>query len=149
MPSRRISRLNEQLRRELTTLLQFEVRDPRIGTVTITDVEASPDLYHAKVFFSVMGSDEERDSAAEGLRAAAGFLRTEIGRRLHIRRAPELHFTYDDTLKHAMHIEQLLKEARASSGAAMQQDDEDGATDDRDAAASNRSGPDDDAAQDD
>src|SRR5690606_41349978 len=89
--------------------------DPRIGVVTISDVEVSPDLYHAKVFYSVMGEDEDRSRAAEGLRAAAGFLRTEIGRRMHIRRAPELHFSYDDTLRHAMHIEQLLQEALATT----------------------------------
>jgi ribosome-binding factor A len=115
MAKRRTARLNEQVRRELTALLQTEVRDPRIGLVTITGVEVSPDLYHAKVFFSVLGSEEERSSALEGMRAAAGFLRTEIGRRMHIRRSPELHFTYDSTLQHAMHIEKLLKEARASS----------------------------------
>jgi ribosome-binding factor A len=116
MARKRIARVNEQIRRELTSLLQRDVRDPRIGMITITAVETSPDLYHAKVFFSVMGSDEDRDSATEGLRAAAGFLRTEIGRRMHIRRAPELHFTYDDTLQHAMHIERLLREVHASSG---------------------------------
>ena len=116
MAKKRIARVNEQIRRELTSLLQRDVRDPRIGVVTITAVETSPDLYHAKVFYSVMGPEEERASAEEGLRAAAGYLRTEIGRRMHIRRAPELHFTYDDTLQHAMHIERLLKEALAESG---------------------------------
>ncbi|MBR9990859.1 MAG: 30S ribosome-binding factor RbfA [Gemmatimonadetes bacterium] len=115
MPSKRIARVNEQIRRELTFLLQRDVRDPRIGVITVTAVEVSPDLYHAKVFYSVMGSDEDRDSAAEGLRAAAGYLRTEIGRRMHIRRAPELHFTYDDTQRHAMHIERLLQEALATA----------------------------------
>jgi ribosome-binding factor A len=114
MASKRIARLNEQVRRELTYLLQRDVRDPRIGVVTVTGVEISPDLYHAKVFYSVMGSDEDRDSAAEGLRAAAGFLRTEIAKRMHTRRAPELHFTHDNTLQHAMHIERLLQEARAT-----------------------------------
>lgn|SRR5690606_23706765 len=116
MAKKRIARVNEQIRRELTSLLQFDVRDPRIGVVTVTGVEVSPDLYHAKVFYSVMGSDEDRASAAEGLRAAAGFLRTEIGRRMHIRRAPELHFSYDNTIQHAMHIERLLQEALATTG---------------------------------
>ena len=116
MAKKRLARVNEQIRRELTSLLRLDVRDPRIGIVTITAVEVSPDLYHAKVFYSVMGSDDDRQNAAEGLRAAAGFLRTEIGRRMHIRRAPELHFTYDDTLQHAMHIERLLQEALATTG---------------------------------
>jgi ribosome-binding factor A len=113
MAKKRVARLNEQLKRELTTLLQFEVKDPRIGPSTVTDVEVSPDLYHAKVFVAVRGGEEERKSALEGLRAASGYLRTEIGRRMRIRRAPELHFTLDNTLDHAMHIERLLQEARA------------------------------------
>jgi ribosome-binding factor A len=115
MPSKRIARVNEQIRRELTGLLQNDVRDPRIGLVTITGVEVSPDLYHAKVHYSVMGDEEERKTAHDGLRAAAGYLRTEIGKRMHIRRSPELHFSFDSTLQHAMHIEKLLQEARASS----------------------------------
>jgi ribosome-binding factor A len=115
MAKKRVARLNEQLRRELTQLLHFEVKDPRIGIITITDVEVTPDLYHAKVFWSTQGTPEERDQALQGLRAAAGYLRGEIGRRMHIRRTPELHFTFDSTLEHAMHIERLLQEARASS----------------------------------
>jgi ribosome-binding factor A len=122
MARKRVARLNEQLKRELTGLLQFEVKDPRVGAITITDVEVSPDLYHAKVYFTLLGGAEERDVAQEGLRAAAGFLRSELGKRLHIRRAPELHFTFDNTLEHAMHIERLLQEARASSAAPLAAD---------------------------
>jgi ribosome-binding factor A len=122
MARKRVARLNEQLKRELTALIQFEVRDPRIGMLTITDVEVSPDLYHAKVYFTLLGDVDERRTAAEGLRAAAGFLRTEIGRRMHIRRAPELHFTFDETLEHAARIEQLLREARRDAPAAVADD---------------------------
>jgi ribosome-binding factor A len=125
MAKKRVARLNEQLKRELTILLQFEVKDPRVVGVTITDVEVSPDLYHAKVYFSMSaGSDEEeRKVGHEGLRAAAGFLRSELGRRLHIRRAPELHFSFDNTLEHAMHIERLLQEARGSASLMHEHDD--------------------------
>jgi ribosome-binding factor A len=122
MSKKRAPRLNEQLKRELTQLLQFEVRDPRIGMVTVTAVEVSPDLYHAKVYYTMLGEEEERRSAHEGLRAAAGFLRTEIGRRMRIRRAPELHFSFDASLDYAMHIERLLREARATTPGMM--DDE-------------------------
>jgi len=145
---KRIARLNEQIRRELTSLLQLEVRDPRIGMVTITDVEVSPDLYHAKVWYSVMGDDAARKNAAEGLRAAAGFLRGEIGRRMHIRRAPELHFTYDDTLQRAQHIERLLQEARASSAATPPSDDDTADAADDDGVPVTRSRSDDGARQD-
>jgi ribosome-binding factor A len=123
--NKRVARVNEQMKRELIALLRYDVRDPRVGAVTVTDVETAPDLYHAKVYVSIPGDVEERDRALEGLRAASGFLRGEIGRRMHIRRAPELHFTLDETLRHAMHIEQLLREARAgSSGADDVEDDE-------------------------
>jgi ribosome-binding factor A len=132
MASKRILRLNEQLKRELTELLQFEVRDPRIGMVTVTGVEVSPDLYHAKVFYTMLGSEEERQSALEGLRAAAGFLRTEIGRRMRIRRAPELHFSFDASLDHAMHIERLLREALAGAAPPEASADDDGRDSDGD-----------------
>jgi ribosome-binding factor A len=115
MAKKRVARLNEQLKRELTQLLQFEVKDPRVVAVSITGVEVTPDLYHAKVYYTLLGDDEEKRTAEEGLRAAAGFLRSELGRRMHIRRAPELHFRFDGTLEHAMHIERLLREARAGA----------------------------------
>jgi ribosome-binding factor A len=115
MAGKRQARLNEQLKRELTALIQFEVRDPRVGSVTITDVEVTPDLYHAKVFFTLHGEDEERKKALSGLQAAAGFLRGELGRRMHIRRAPELQFAFDETLAHALRIERLLHEARTTT----------------------------------
>ena len=115
MAGKRRARLNEQLKRELTALIQFEVRDPRVGAITVTDVDVTPDLYHAKVFFTLHGDEDDRRKALAGLQAAAGFLRGELGRRMHIRRAPELHFTFDDTLAHALHIERLLHEARITS----------------------------------
>jgi len=127
MAKKRIARVNEQMKRELIMLVQSEVRDPRIALVTITDVEVSPDLYHAKVFFSVRGDEEERKSAKEGLRAASGFLRSEIAKRMQLRKSPELHFSYDDTLTHAMNIERLLQEARASSSMSSDADDNLGA----------------------
>jgi ribosome-binding factor A len=123
MARKRVPRLNEQLKRELTQLLHFDVKDPRIGMITITDVEVTADLYHAKVYYTLAGSEEDREQALQGLRAASGFLRGELGRRMRIRRAPELHFTFDSTLEHAMHIERLLKEARASSSEPAADDD--------------------------
>lgn len=111
---RRVERLNEQFRRELTDILRNEVRDPRVGALTVTSVEVTPDLYHAKVYLTSIDA-ESRESSLEGLDAAAPFIRREIGQRLHIRRAPELHFTWDDTLAHAQRIEQLLSDALRDS----------------------------------
>ncbi|HEU5210240.1 MAG TPA: 30S ribosome-binding factor RbfA [Longimicrobiales bacterium] len=112
---RRVERLNEQFRRELMDILQNQVRDPRVGLVTVTHVEVSPDLYHARVYVTAI-DPTARESTLEGLDVAEPFIRGEIGRRLHIRRAPELHFTWDDTLAHAQRIEKLLGEAMRELG---------------------------------
>ncbi len=114
---RRVERLNEQFRRELMDILHTQVRDPRVGSVTITQVDVTPDLYHAKVYLTSLDT-EARASILEGLDVASAFIRREIGRRLHIRRAPELHFTWDDTLEHAQRIEKLLGEVMRETGSA-------------------------------
>lgn len=110
MASRRVHRLNEQLKRELMLLLQREIKDPRVSSVTVTDVRVAPDLSHARVFLTTMASLEERATIMEGLRAASPFLRGELGRRLRIRRAPEMAFQWDEARDHAQRIEQLLSE---------------------------------------
>jgi len=120
---RRVERLNEQFRRELMEILHGEVRDPRVGAVTVTHVEVSPDLYHAKVYVTAL-DEIARDSTLAGLDGAEPFIRREIGRRLHIRRAPELHFTWDDTLAHAQRIEKLLGEVMREMPPAQTDDDE-------------------------
>jgi ribosome-binding factor A len=108
---RRTDRINELLREEISILVRDEVRDPRVGLVTITAVQTSPELDHAKVFVRMLGDEEEQEAALEGLHSAASFVRTQLSRRLHIRRVPELHFTYDRMLDEAARIEQLLREA--------------------------------------
>ncbi|MHB1167944.1 MAG: 30S ribosome-binding factor RbfA [Longimicrobiales bacterium] len=120
---RRVERLNEQFRRELMDILSTQVRDPRVGSVTVTQVEVTPDLYHAKVYVTSL-DPESRESTLEGLEVAGPFIRGEIGRRLHIRRAPELHFTWDDTLAHAQRIEKLLGEAMRDLPPAEADDEE-------------------------
>jgi ribosome-binding factor A len=118
MAGRRVERLNEQLKRELSDLLHTQVRDPRVGPVTITGVVTTPDLYHARIYVTSLGSQEEKETSLEGLRAAAAFLRSELGKRLRIRRVPELSWQLDETLDHAMRIERLLGEVLPRDGAA-------------------------------
>lgn len=108
---RRIPRLNEQLKREITEILRYEVKDPRIGFVTLTRVEASPDLMLAKAYVSVMGEEEQKQETLEGLGAAAPFVRSELGKRLSIRRVPEIDFRLDRSLEHVQRIDELLEEA--------------------------------------
>lgn len=107
MARRRLERLNEQLRRELTDILRREVKDPRVGLVTVMGVRAAPDLTFARVLVEIAPSADEEETLA-GLAAAAPFVRHELGQRLRIRRVPELRFEPDHTLDYARHIEQLL-----------------------------------------
>ncbi len=108
--SRRLPRLNEQLRRELSELIRTAVRDPRVGLVTITGVDTAGDLGSAKVYVRVVGGGEELAATIEGLEAAAPFLRGALGRILSIHRIPELRFRVDRSYEHARRIEEVLAE---------------------------------------
>ncbi|NLY10318.1 MAG: 30S ribosome-binding factor RbfA [Firmicutes bacterium] len=108
--SQRNQRLSEEIRRELSDIIQREVKDPRLGFLSITTVELSRDFSHAKVFVSVYGDEQERNKTLEGLTKAAGFIRTELGKRIRIRHTPELAFIYDDSLEHGARISAILKE---------------------------------------
>lgn len=104
-------RVGEQIHRELARLVHDAVKDPRIGMVTIVDVEVSRDLAHAKVYFSVLGDDVTVRASETGLHRAAGFLRGELGRRLNMRGVPELRFIYDDTQQKGARVDALIDEA--------------------------------------
>ncbi|MDR6224217.1 30S ribosome-binding factor RbfA [Desmospora profundinema] len=106
----RASRVGEQVKKVLSHVLQQEMKDPRIGFVTVTAVEMSGDLQQAKVFISVLGGAEQREQTLAGLEKAKGFLRTEIGRRIQLRHTPELIFKFDESIEHGQHISKLLKE---------------------------------------
>lgn len=106
---RRSDRVAEAIREEVATFLAEDAKDPRItGLVTVTGVDVTRDLRHAKVFVSVMGSETDRASTFEGLASAAGHLRSRVGRALRLRLAPEIAFRPDESVAHAAHIEGLL-----------------------------------------
>jgi ribosome-binding factor A len=110
---RRSERVAEGIREEVATFLAEDAKDPRIvGLVTVTGVDVTRDLRHAKVFVSIMGSDVERQATLEGLDSAAGHLRSRIGRALRLRVAPEITFRYDESIARAAKIEALLAELR-------------------------------------
>ena len=115
MANRRIERLNEQLRREISDILRRDVRDPRVGIPTVTRVEVTPDLWMARAFVRVVGSDLERQEVITGLEAAAPFVRKALGG-LRMRRVPEIRFEVDETLEHASRIEELLREVTPDDG---------------------------------
>lgn len=110
--TQRTDRIDELIRQEIGAIVARDVADPRIGFVTITDVETAPDLSHAKVWVSFIGSDEERKVAMGALRRAMPFIRHELGQRLRIRRIPELHLQADETLVRGTRVLQLLNELR-------------------------------------
>ena len=111
--TRRPDRVAEAIREEIATFLAEGVKDPRIvGFVTVTAVEVTRDLRHAKVFVSVLGSDAERQATFEGLQSVAGHLRAHVGRALRLRSAPEIEFRNDESVAHAAKIEQLLAQVR-------------------------------------
>ena len=113
--SERTKRVDELLRQEIGVIIAREIADPRIGFVTITDVETTPDLRHAKVWVSVIGSPDERAAALTSLTHAMPFIRHELGSRLRIRRIPELHVRADDTLERGSRILHLLSELEAGT----------------------------------
>jgi ribosome-binding factor A len=113
-PSHRPERLGELIRHVVAGFLTSDVRDPRIGFVTVTGVEVSADLSHATVSVSVMGADEEKARSLEGLASAARFLRVAVSRDLRLRTSPELHFRLDRGLEHAQRIDRVLKELKES-----------------------------------
>jgi ribosome-binding factor A len=110
--SRRPEQVAETLRQVVTDALTREVRDPRIGFVTVTSVQVTNDLAHATVLVSVPGDETTRVRALEGLRSAAGFLRSRAARTLTTRVVPEIHFELDKGLEHAARIDALLDEIR-------------------------------------
>ena len=107
--NRRLARLNEQFRREITEILRRSVRDPRVQYVVVNSVEVTSDLWLARIYVRVGGEDGERAEALQGLDAAANFIRRELAGALHIHRIPELRFLEDKTHAQADRIEEILK----------------------------------------
>ena len=111
MATHRIQRLNGSIREELADLLRREMRDPRLAAlISITEVETTNDLNTAKVYFSVLGTDEEAAEALKALRHAAGYLRRELGTRLRVRHVPTLDFRLDPSIARGARVLQLLNE---------------------------------------
>ena len=114
MPSRRIQRLNEQLRREISEIVRWNVKDPRVGPAAISRVETSSDLSHARVWIVVVGDQADERETLDGLAGAAAFIRAQLSERIEIRKVPALNFRIDRSMKHAAHIENLLGDVQPS-----------------------------------
>ena len=114
----RIERVNSLIRQEISELLQRQVKDPRLGNfVAVTDVSTSPDLRHAKIFVSCIGSEEEKQETLSVLVAASGFFRNELAKRLRLRHIPELNFQWDDSIEQGDYLLQLIDDVSSDSSA--------------------------------
>jgi len=107
---RKVERAQEALREEIGCIIHDEMKDPRIGFASVVRVEVSPDIRHARVFVSVLGSEEEKSCTLQGLEGAKGFIRSELGKRLRLRFTPEITFRLDDSIERGVRISRLLEE---------------------------------------
>lgn len=107
---KRAERVGDLIKREISEMLIRGIKDPRISMVTITRVNISDDLRVAKVYFSVMGGDEDRKRNLQGLNSAKGFIKREVGKRIHLRYVPDIIFKFDPSLEYAEHINRMIKE---------------------------------------
>lgn len=113
----RANRVAEQIRRELAELIQLELKDPRIGMVTLTEVQVTADYAHAKVFFTTLGDEAVVSAAQDGLTHAAGFLRSALHSRMRLRVTPQLQFVYDASVERGARLSKLIDEAVKSDAA--------------------------------
>ena len=111
--SHRANRVGEQMKKELSDIIGRKIKDPRIGFVTVTDVQVTGDLQQAKVFISVLGDEEQRENTLKGLAKAKGFIRSEIGQRIRLRKTPEIIFEFDESIDYGNRIESLLHQLHA------------------------------------
>ncbi|MBT2637094.1 MULTISPECIES: 30S ribosome-binding factor RbfA [unclassified Bacillus (in: firmicutes)] len=123
----RVNRVGEQMKKELGDIISRKIKDPRVGFVTVTDVQVTGDLQQAKVYISVLGDEQQREDTLKGLAKAKGFIRTEIGQRIRLRKTPELIFEFDETMAYGNRINSLIHELQRE-----EQPEEDGQEKDND-----------------
>jgi ribosome-binding factor A len=112
----RVEKLRELIREEVSDIIHRSLKDPRIGFASVTDVELSSDLRHAKIYVSVLGGEQERQRTMEALQNAVGFVRTELSRRIRIYRAPEIQFRLDRSIERGTRVMELLREISQGPG---------------------------------
>ena len=117
MSKHRKDRINEEVRRVISEIIRNELKDPRVSTLcSVVSAEVTPDLKFAKVFISVLGSDEEKKNTLAGLNSAAGYIRRELGNRIDLRNNPEVHFEIDKSIEHGARILDILSEINKKDG---------------------------------
>ncbi|KRG09735.1 30S ribosome-binding factor RbfA [Lederbergia galactosidilytica] len=108
----RANRVGEQMKKELGDIIGRKLKDPRVGFVTVTDVQVTGDLQQATIFISVLGNENQMEDTLKGLSKAKGFIRSEIGKRIRLRKTPEIDFEFDESISYGNRIESILKELK-------------------------------------
>ncbi|RFU61570.1 30S ribosome-binding factor RbfA [Peribacillus glennii] len=121
--SLRANRVGEQMKKELTEIIGRKIKDPRIGFVTVTDVAVTGDLQQATVYISVLGDEEQKENTLKGLAKAKGFIRSEIGQRIRLRKTPEIAFEFDESIAYGNRIDTLIHQIHAEEKAAPRDDE--------------------------
>ncbi|MGI6343723.1 MAG: 30S ribosome-binding factor RbfA [Bacillota bacterium] len=116
MSQYRPERFRELLKTEISDIIQNSIKDPRVGFASITSVEVSNDLRHAKVYVSVLGTEQEKQDTLTALNRAAGFVRSEVGKRISLRHTPEILFRPDSSIEHGAHINAILRQLKETEG---------------------------------
>ena len=115
MQYKRSARVGDQIKKDVSNIILVELKDPKLGFITITDVELTDDLGYAQVFYTVLGDEKVKKESQEGLKRAKGFIQKELGKRIRIKRMPEITFKYDHSLERASRIDQLLNQIQIKS----------------------------------
>ncbi|WP_017753801.1 30S ribosome-binding factor RbfA [Calidifontibacillus oryziterrae] len=115
MSNNRPSRVGELMKQELSDIISRKIKDPRIGFVTVTDVQVTGDLQQAKVYITVLGDEEQKQNTLLALAKANGFIRSEIGHRIRLRKTPEISFEFDESIEYGNRIETLLEQLKKNS----------------------------------
>lgn len=106
----RENRVAEQMKKELGEILSQKIKDPRVGFVTVTDVEVTGDLQNATIFYTVLGDEKKKEDTLKGLEKAKGFIRSEIGQRIRLRKTPEIEFKFDEAFEYGNRIDSILRD---------------------------------------
>lgn len=110
MENMRTSRVAEQMKKEVGEILNQKIKDPRVGFVTVTDVDLTNDLQQATIYVSVLGDESEKEATLVGLSKASGFVRSEVGKRIRLRKVPEITFKFDEAHEYGNHIDAILRQ---------------------------------------
>ncbi|WP_163101546.1 30S ribosome-binding factor RbfA [Peribacillus alkalitolerans] len=121
--SLRANRVGEQMKKELTEIIGRKIKDPRIGFVTVTDVRVTGDLQQATVYISVLGNETQKQNSLIGLSKAKGFIRSEIGQRIRLRKTPEITFEFDESISYGNRINTIIHQLNAEKSDDANQDE--------------------------